>query len=88
MQPSGKIVVFVFWADYQTFTTSGSAVVRINRNGTLDRSFGVNGVARTPFVPDGDSPFGGMVIGPDGTIVAKGLSGDAIGKAVDQLLAK
>jgi hypothetical protein len=39
--PDGKIVVLVARSDLQTFRTSGSGVVRLDADGTLDRSFGV-----------------------------------------------
>jgi hypothetical protein len=55
--PDGTIVVLVARSDLQTFRTSGSGVVRRDADGTLDRSFGVAGVVKTPFVTAGGRKF-------------------------------
>jgi uncharacterized delta-60 repeat protein len=70
VQPDGKIVLA------GTTDASGGgdfAVLRLNPNGFLDTSFGVNG-ARTYDVGTGDAA-GGLVIDPNGRIVVVGATG-------------
>ncbi len=69
VQPDGKIVVaggafplFTFLGDFK--------VVRYNRNGSLDSSFGQGGVVTTNF-PQGSYAFD-VALQPDGKIVAAG----------------
>ncbi len=50
-------------------------VVRFTSNGTLDTSFGVDGVATIPVELVGASSFRGVVVQPDGKIVATGNYG-------------
>jgi uncharacterized delta-60 repeat protein len=57
--------------------TAGSfnvALVRLNGDGTLDRSFGTNGTVNTDFAGFSDFAFA-LAVRPDGKIVAAGQSG-------------
>lgn len=69
IQPNGKIVVaggafplFTFLGDFK--------VVRYNRNGSLDTSFGDGGIVTTTF-PEGSYAFD-VALQPDGKIIAAG----------------
>jgi len=69
IQPDGKIVV-------GGTSNSAFAVARLNANGTLDNTFGVNGTARTT-IYGGDGTYDGsraVAIQPDGKIVLAGSS--------------
>ena len=70
IQPDGKIVVaggafplFVFLGDFK--------VVRYNPNGSLDRSFGDNGIVTSSFPGQGSYALG-LALQPDGKIIAVG----------------
>lgn len=70
LQRDGKLVLVGF-PDTES-TDSDFTIARLNRNGTLDASFGVSGRVRTSF---GDLNGGayGAVLQPDGRIVAVGF---------------
>lgn len=71
VQPDGKVVAA------GTADNNGSfALVRYNRDGTLDRSFGTGGVAKKPV---GHTGVFGMVLQPDGRFVVVGHAGTAFG---------
>ena len=61
-QADGKIVAAV-----------GLRVTRFHGNGTLDTSFGVNGVADVFGVSDADNEFTGIGLQPDGKLIAVGV---------------
>lgn len=69
---SGKIVV-------AGIGTSGGffrmAAARLNANGSIDTTFGVNGVFYSPFTSNGSYGAKGMAIQGDGSIVLAGVSG-------------
>src|SRR5207237_8153116 len=50
------------------------ALVRYNADGSLDPAFGVEGKVTTP-VSTGDDGISGLVLQPDGKLVAAGYSG-------------
>jgi uncharacterized delta-60 repeat protein len=69
IQPDGKIVVA--GGAFPLFTFAGNfEVVRYNRNGSLDRSFGNGGIVTTNF-PQGSYAFD-VALQPDGKIIAAG----------------
>jgi uncharacterized delta-60 repeat protein len=69
IQPDGKIVVA--GGAFPLFTFLGNfEVVRYNRNGSLDRSFGNGGIVTTTF-PQGSYAFD-VALQPDGKIIAAG----------------
>jgi uncharacterized delta-60 repeat protein len=72
IQPDGKILAAGLQA-FGTFNTD-FAVVRYSTDGSLDTSFGINGVATTA-VTGGDDYCNAMALQPDGKIV---LAGQAI----------
>ncbi|MEO8286117.1 MAG: delta-60 repeat domain-containing protein [Chloroflexota bacterium] len=65
LQPDGKVVLAGHY-DYDDF-----AVVRTNADGTLDSSFGTDGMVRTPFGLSMDVAYA-VALQPDGKIVAAG----------------
>ena len=68
LQPDGKIVVAGYtWPEGPNVF----ALVRYNPDGSLDSTFGSGGIVTTP-VGDGDSEAFGVVLQPDGKIVAGG----------------
>lgn len=69
VRPDGRIVALVSWLDYPPTTGADatSALVRYEADGTLDRTFGVAGVARLPFVS-----AEGFAVAPDGSFVVAG----------------
>jgi uncharacterized delta-60 repeat protein len=70
IQPNGKIVVA--GGAFPLFTFLGNfKVVRYNPNGSLDRSFGNNGIVTTTF-PVGGSYANAVALQPDGKIIAAG----------------
>jgi uncharacterized delta-60 repeat protein len=75
IQPDGNIVAAGF---VNGGNSSDFAVARYNPNGSIDRSFGVGGVAQTDFLQSID---GGaeMVLLPDGKIVVAGTVYDSTG---------
>jgi uncharacterized delta-60 repeat protein len=56
--------------------SSGFAIARYNTNGTLDTSFGSNGIATAPFAATSGYHVVFEVIQPDGKIVALGQTAD------------
>ncbi|HEU4355713.1 MAG TPA: delta-60 repeat domain-containing protein [Actinomycetota bacterium] len=70
IQPNGKIVVA------GTDSYARFAVVRYRSGGTLDASFGGDGIVRTDLSPSGDIGYD-VAIQADGRIVVVGRSGDA-----------
>jgi len=69
IQPDGKIVVA--GGAFPLFTFAGNfEVVRYNRNGSLDTSFGNGGIVTT-FFPEGSYAFD-VALQPDGKIIAAG----------------
>jgi uncharacterized delta-60 repeat protein len=75
LQADGKIVAA--GGALIATATAGSfnfALVRLNGDGTLDRSFGTNGTVTTDFVGFSDFAFS-IALRPDGKIVAAGQSG-------------
>ncbi len=66
---NGKILLTGTVANAEGMDTP--AVVRINANGTLDTSFGNNGVAQVPVIHY-DNDFSSIYIQPDGKILASG----------------
>lgn len=78
VQPDGKIVAAGF---AQTSPIDFDfALVRYNPDGTLDRSFGGDGIVTTDLGSDNDGA-NGVAIQPDGKIVAVGVTGENIGLA-------
>jgi uncharacterized delta-60 repeat protein len=65
IQPDGRIVVA---GATNIYSSSGLAMARLNTNGSLDLSFGVNGKVTTPGVDDASA----VAIQSDGKIVAGG----------------
>ncbi|MDQ3799678.1 MAG: hypothetical protein M3384_09520, partial [Acidobacteriota bacterium] len=85
IQPDGKIVLVGETRNTtNSSTTTGwvSIIVRLNANGTLDTTFGTNGIVRStaPAAPAGcnlaQTQFSGVLVQPDGRIIAVGY--DAI----------
>ena len=69
IQPDGKIVVA--GGAFPLFTFAGNfVIVRYNANGSLDRSFGENGIVTTFF--DAGSYASAVALQPDGKIIAAG----------------
>ena len=71
IQPDGKIVVGGYAVSVGT-TNSDFMLLRYNLNGTLDTSFGIEGVVLTEFVNNSNDHIADIVIQPDGKIVAVG----------------
>jgi len=78
IQPDGKIVGVANINDYtQTSNTWDFAVVRYNRDGSLDNSFGDNGIALTD-IGGGDDRANSVALQSDGKIVVVGeANGDS-----------
>ena len=75
LQPDGKIVVAgYYWPKGRRVF----ALLRYDADGSLDPSFGTGGIVTTP-VGDDDSEAFGVVLQPDGKIVAGGLTNDSNG---------
>jgi uncharacterized delta-60 repeat protein len=72
VQDDGKIVVAGYYASASA--SNDFALVRYNRDGTLDTSFGGTGIATTQ-VSTGDDRATGLAIQPDEKIVVAGTSG-------------
>ena len=75
IQPDGKIVAAGF---VNGGNSSDFAVARYNPNGSIDRTFGVGGVAQTDFLNSADGAAE-MVLLPDGKIVVAGSVYDSAG---------
>ena len=70
IQPDGKIVVA--GGAFPLFTFAGDfKIVRYNRNGSLDTSFGDGGIVTTIFPGDGSYAFA-VALQADGKIIAAG----------------
>ncbi|HRH48859.1 MAG TPA: hypothetical protein PLP23_08905 [Panacibacter sp.] len=74
MQPNGKIIA----AGTSGFGEQFFLLVRYNRNGSIDSSFGYNGKVATDFGHGGDQ-LASIVLQPDGKIVGTGKTGGATG---------
>lgn len=70
-QPDGKIIQIGFSAPSKYH--GNFSVVRYDTNGSLDATFGINGIVETSFGIDEDVAFSG-VLQPDGKIIAAGYS--------------
>ena len=68
VQPDGRIVVA---GESGIYPQLHSALVRYNKNGTLDPTFGTGGRVVATFDPNGDD-LNAIVLQPDGKIVAAG----------------
>lgn len=71
LQPDGKIIVAGF--TFSPLSANDVVVLRYNSNGSLDLSFGTNGVALPVINNDDDAAFS-MVLQPDGKIVTAGYT--------------
>lgn len=69
VQADGKIVMVGY--AYLTASNSALAIMRFNADGTLDTTFGSNGRIINDYAA-GAEQFGGVVIQPDGKIIAVG----------------
>jgi uncharacterized delta-60 repeat protein len=81
LQPDGKIIV----AGYAAFDAARDDFLlqRFDAGGSVDSTFGTNGLARTDFY-EGDDRISSVVVKPDGRIVAAGfatVSGRGFGAA-------
>lgn len=82
LQPDGKILlVGETRNEYASGATNalGAIIVRLNQNGTLDFSFGANGIvnmAANPVAPNcyPSAAFHGVAVQPDGRIIAVGYN--------------
>ena len=74
VQPDGKIVVAGFAVDAAGIN-GDFALARYNVNGTLDTSFGTNGLVTTDLGTQSDDPRA-LAIQPDGRIVVAGSVGE------------
>jgi uncharacterized delta-60 repeat protein len=71
LQPDGKILVGT--GVYSALYNADFAVFRFNSNGTIDTTFGINGVAKSGFGYTEENPTG-MLLQPDGKIVLAGYA--------------
>jgi uncharacterized delta-60 repeat protein len=71
LQPDGKIVVAGTAYTNNDFSGEDFALARYNTNGTLDRSFGINGRVTTDF-PGLAAVISAVLVQPDGKIVVAG----------------
>jgi len=78
LQADGKIVAVGYGAAVGSDTWD-FAVVRYNTNGSLDSSFGNNGIVRTPVGNSHDDAYS-VAIQADGKIVAVGRSCNGVGR--------
>lgn len=92
VQPDGKVVVaggggFLHWY-FGSSTWWKSGLARFNPDGTLDSSFGTEGIVK-PHLGDGDTSLQALALQPDGKLVVAGRAwnGTNIGFAVLRLLA-
>jgi uncharacterized delta-60 repeat protein len=72
-EPNGQIVADGYYTSSTPPETQYGSVIRLNASGSLDTSFGVGGFANSAIgvVPD----YFGVLIQPDGNIVAVGQTG-------------
>ena len=74
IQSDGKIVV-AGEAQYAPGNRTGSLVVRYNADGTLDNTFGTNGITIESHATNGNSSFNAVQVLPNGEIIAAGTTG-------------
>ncbi len=79
VQPDGKIVVAGFAVDAAGIN-GDFALARYNANGTLDTSFGTNGLVTTDLGTQSDDARA-LAVQPDGRIIVAGSAGEDIGLA-------
>jgi uncharacterized delta-60 repeat protein len=72
VQPDGKIVAGGY--AYPDVSSGDFAVARYNVDGSLDTSFGTNGIVVTDFYGQDDDVTGGLALQADGKIVVAGKS--------------
>lgn len=72
VQSDGKIVIAGY---YKNGTYYDFAIIRYKTNGDLDSTFGTNGKVLTSFFAEDDKAFG-VIIQPDGKIIAVGYTYD------------
>jgi uncharacterized delta-60 repeat protein len=84
IQPDGKILIN--GAKAGPFSTT-LAVARYLANGTLDVSFGQNGVLNTSMY-NGSNPFKDLALQPDGKILLFGIKYDALKQKNDPVIAR
>ncbi|MEI7801624.1 MAG: T9SS type A sorting domain-containing protein [Bacteroidota bacterium] len=85
IQTDGKIVVGGY--SIGSSTSNDFLIMRLNSDGTLDNSFGTNGVVTTDFNGTGDV-VNGISIQADGKIVAAGYATPSGGGATDMAVAR
>ncbi len=73
IQPDGKLIAAGWIADIPDFLDF--ILVRYNADGSLDSGFGTAGIVITAFRNNGIDEVEGLVVQPDGKIVAGGISG-------------
>lgn len=69
LQPDGKIVI-------SGMSGANATLIRLNSNGSLDKSFGVDGIILTNFTTNGYSGYSALAILPNGKILATGHAFD------------
>lgn len=69
--------ILVCGSTYSADTVRRPFVARFSPTGVLDTSFGVDGIASIPVLGVGSSAFKGVVVQPDGKIVASGYFGNS-----------
>ncbi|NIJ54310.1 T9SS type A sorting domain-containing protein [Dyadobacter arcticus] len=71
IQPDGKVVLIGYCVP--SYQQGYFTLIRYNVDGSLDQSFGQNGIVKTIVGPEEDIPFSGA-LQPDGKILAAGYS--------------
>ena len=69
--------ILVCGSTYSADTVRRPFVARFTPTGVLDSSFGLDGIASIPVLAVGESAFKGVVVQPDGKIVASGYFGNS-----------
>jgi uncharacterized delta-60 repeat protein len=78
-QPDGKIVMVGRWVDEVAPDVHALAVYRLEASGTLDTSFGTQGIFKLPSDVHGTRNYASsVVLDPDGRIVVSGASTDRL----------
>lgn len=72
IQANGKIIAAGFISDSSTYSHNDFGLIRYNIDGSIDKSFGNNGVVTTDFFNDDDKIFD-IAIQADGKILAAGF---------------
>lgn len=86
LQPDGKILVA---GDRYSFTTNDDfAVVRYNSDGSLDTSFGTDGVATANFNGSSDEHCNNMILQNDGKILLVGTTATDDSAQTDLMMAR